>query len=118
MRRNHVELKTAIKPFAFQYVFKVIRADATIYLDNDVWVISSLEMIQDKLTKKSAIFAGGAKDTQDQTDLTILSSGVYNLGFVAFSNTPTSMRFLKWWGERLASFDFTNLFIILLLIKR
>ena len=111
---NSIELQSTLKPFAFQYTLDVVGADAAIYLDNDIWVTSSLEEIQNELLIRSAIVTPHCltpipEDGRKQRDIDILGSGVFNFGFVAFSKTEHTDNFLQWWGERLSLFGFANL---------
>ena len=110
---NLVELQTTLKPFAFQYAFKEFGADSAMYLDNDVWVTSSLEGIQTELASRSAVVTPHCSspiphDGRKQTDKNILSSGVYNFGFVAFSKSDATDKFLAWWAERLSLYGFVD----------
>ena len=52
---NLVELRTTIKPFAFQYSFQKLGVDSAIYRDNDIWVISSLETLNNESLTRSTI---------------------------------------------------------------
>eukprot|EP00978_Attheya_sp_CCMP212_P006830 scaffold15932_cov95-Attheya_sp.AAC.4 len=110
---NLVELQTTIKPFAFQYTFQEIGADSAIFLDNDIWVVSSLEEIQDELSRRSVVVTPHIsspipEDGMKPKDKDMLQAGVFNFGFVAFSNTPTAGTFLTWWGERLTLYGYVN----------
>ncbi|KAL3936338.1 MAG: hypothetical protein SGARI_002600, partial [Bacillariaceae sp.] len=108
-----VELQTTIKPFAFQYVFQKFGASSTIFLDNDIWVTSSLLPLQRELQKRSAvvtphILSPIPEDGNKQKDKDILTAGVFNFGFVAFKNSPTAMAFLDFWSQRLTSYGFVD----------
>lgn len=111
---NMVELQTTLKPFAFQYMFQKIGAKASIYLDNDIWVTSTLLPLQLELQRHSAIVTPHIvspipEDGKKQKDLDILNCGVFNFGFVAFSNTPQSAKFLQFWGQRLTIYGYADL---------
>lgn len=108
-----VELQTTLKPFAFQYVFQKLGASSAIFLDNDIWVTSSLLPLQRELQKRSAvvtphIISPIPEDGNQQKDLDILSSGVFNFGFVAFRNSPTASSFLEFWSQRLTFYGFVD----------
>ena len=108
-----VELQTTLKPFAFQYMFKKIGATATIFLDNDIWVTSPLLSLQLELKRRSAIVTPHIvspipEDGNNQKDLDILIAGVFNFGFVAFSNTPQAAKFLQFWGQRLMIYGYVD----------
>ena len=110
---NMNELQSTLKPFAFQYAFQSLKADAVIYLDSDIWVTSSLEGVQQHLSHNSAVVTPHystpiPEDGKKLNDKDILAKGVFNFGFVAFSNTSSSANFLNWWGERLILYGFAK----------
>jgi len=110
---ERIELQTTMKPFAFMYAFNVFKADQVIFLDNDIWVTSSLGEIQYELSRRSCVLTPHSttpipEDGKMQRDKNILASGVYNFGFVGFSNTPQTAAFLDWWGERLNLYGFVR----------
>ena len=41
------------------------------------------------------------EDNYRLNELDILLAGVYNLGFIAISQNPTTRNFLEWWQKRL-----------------
>ena len=106
VRYSVMELNTAIKPACFLYLFESLGADSAVYLDPDIYVLAPLEHVEARLE-------GGADlvltphstmpldDGGDPDDLRLLRTGVYNLGFAAFQNTPAARAFLHWWRDRL-----------------
>jgi len=109
-----VELQTTIKPFAFQYTFQHFGAKSAIFLDNDIWVTSPLVEIEKQLKRHSAVVtphvsAPIPEDGKKLNNKNILQTGVFNFGFVAFSNTDTAASFLRFWAEQLSLYGFTNL---------
>ena len=108
-----VELQTTLKPYAFRYTFQKTNADAVIYLDNDIWVTSSLEELQKQLGSRSVVLTPHCsspipQDGRKQTDKNILSSGIFNFGFVAFSRSDSTDKFLAWWSQRLNLYGFVD----------
>eukprot|EP00529_Nitzschia_sp_RCC80_P004518 CAMPEP_0113498980 /NCGR_PEP_ID=MMETSP0014_2-20120614/31491_1 /TAXON_ID=2857 /ORGANISM="Nitzschia sp." /LENGTH=912 /DNA_ID=CAMNT_0000393099 /DNA_START=472 /DNA_END=3210 /DNA_ORIENTATION=- /assembly_acc=CAM_ASM_000159 len=109
-----VELQTTLKPFAFQYTFEKLGAGSAIFLDNDIWVTSSLHPLQQELQTRSAlvtphILSPIPEDGNRQKDIDILKAGVFNFGFVAFKNSPPAAAFLKFWSERLTYYGFVDI---------
>eukprot|EP00586_Coscinodiscus_wailesii_P007771 CAMPEP_0172521998 /NCGR_PEP_ID=MMETSP1066-20121228/292886_1 /TAXON_ID=671091 /ORGANISM="Coscinodiscus wailesii, Strain CCMP2513" /LENGTH=753 /DNA_ID=CAMNT_0013304963 /DNA_START=140 /DNA_END=2401 /DNA_ORIENTATION=- len=108
-----VALQTTIKPFAFRYAFKELDVVSAIYLDNDIWVTSSLEFVQSQLERRSVVVTPHIaspipEDGKRQRDKNILASGVFNFGFVGVSNTGASLKFLEWWGARLVLYGYSD----------
>jgi glycosyltransferase involved in cell wall biosynthesis len=108
---NLVELQTTMKPYAFQFTFQERGASAVLYIDNDIWVTDSLEEIQHHLSHRSSVLTPHysspiPEDGKKQKDKDVLASGVFNFGFVAFSNTASTAKFLEFWAERLSLYGF------------
>ena len=106
-----VELQTTIKPFAFQYTFQRFGADSAIFLDNDIWVTGSFEELQDELSKYSVVVTPHITsptplDEFALSNIDFLPTGIYNFGFVAFSNTASSKIFLDFWAQHLTLYGF------------
>jgi len=105
-RYDVTEFSTAIKPAAFRHLMDGDRYDAVVYLDPDVYVVSPMAELLDRL-------AGGAEavltphicapveDGQKPDDHSMLQSGVYNLGFLTLAAGEETQRFLAWWQRRL-----------------
>ncbi len=100
-----MELSTAIKPFTFLLFFKTIPGARVVYLDPDILVF-------DRLDEVISAFSDGREmiltphimkplqDGRQPDDLTIMKSGIYNLGFAAIRNAPEAKDFVLWWADR------------------
>jgi len=105
-----IELNTAVKPFYIDYLYEQEpEADAVIYLDPDMVVYGSLCPLTESLkaynlilTPHSCTFDDSPMNMYFETGM--LSTGVYNLGFLATSRSETTLSFLKWWQKRLKAF--------------
>lgn len=107
------EFCTSVKPFCFQYLFKQYAAEKVIYLDPDIMVFSSFcdidallnnykIIITPHITTIDCLFKG------DRSEQGLLSTGLYNLGFLALTKCETIEYFLEWWAERLKSKCFVD----------
>ena len=100
-----LELNTAVKPFAFEYLFKKLSYSKVIYFDPDIRVYGSLQGLLDYLDDYQVVITphltGPLNDglRPDETD--ILKAGSYNLGFIALSNGEESRHLLSWWSNHL-----------------
>lgn len=102
---NVIEFSTAIKPFFITYFFKK-NYDKVVYLDPDMYIYNNLNIIYNNLDdydfiitphiRKHYIEFNGSTSEEE-----ILFVGIYNLGFFAVRNTSISLRFIKWWEEKL-----------------
>jgi hypothetical protein len=109
-----VEFSTTIKPLAFLYLFQILHIPYALYFDNDVWVTHSLNpllnLLADKLTVLTPhISVPIPEDGKHQRDINILKAGVFNFGFVSFTNHPKTLTLLTWWYERLRYYGYVQL---------
>lgn len=99
-----LELNTAVKPFVIKYLFTK-SYQKVVYLDPDIFVYNSLENIFDSLKTSDVVvtphLTEPLADKYRPSDLDILRSGIYNLGFVAVKATSEVHRFIEWWGDKL-----------------
>lgn len=105
MRYDIVEFNTAIKPFAFQHFLRRM-AGPVVYLDPDIQLFRPLTEVVDA-------FAAGAEAVitphicqpldmvHNPTELKLLRTGVYNLGFCALANTMDARKFAAWWARKM-----------------
>lgn len=105
-----VELSTAIKPFMLKKLLERDDCAGVIYLDPDTVLFSRLDDVLHAL-KESNIALTPHQVTPEASvtsvmdnEICSLKHGVYNLGFVAVSPSPTGIAFAAWWAERLYYF--------------
>lgn len=112
MARDHtvVELNTAVKPFYIEHFYRRDPAvEAVIYLDPDILVYSSFKLIADKLGTCNIVVTPHSCTFDDSTvnvyyEKGMLTTGIYNLGFIATSRHETTFAFLKWWQKRVCHY--------------
>lgn len=102
-----VELCTAVKGVALEYIFSQYLADQVFYFDPDMVVFDRLDELQQLLSSSSVLLTPHQTEPET-TDMGILDNevssllhGVYNLGFVGVRNVPEGRKFARWWAERL-----------------
>lgn len=105
-RYDITELNTAVKPFYFRYFFeKYPEAKKIIYLDPDIIVFQPLKALLGQLDTHTAVLTphlcSPLHDHHKPSELDHLNTGVYNLGFCAFTRSNLIMTFLDWWAEKL-----------------
>jgi len=106
-RYDVVELNTAVKPFFFKHLYqRDPSTEAVIYLDPDILVCTPFQELEEKLrthkiivTPHSCTFDNSA--TVIYYEQGMLSSGIFNLGFLATSRSEATKAFLDWWEYRL-----------------
>jgi hypothetical protein len=104
-----VELCTAVKGTAFQYIAARHGAERIYYFDPDILVLNRLDGLERMLDEHSVLLTPHqyAPDTDLQAILDnehcCLRNGVYNLGFLAVKMAGQGTQFIDWWAERLRS---------------
>ena len=100
-RYSIMELNTAVKPFALADLFNRRRYDTLLYIDPDILIFRPLTDIYDAFDSASIVLTPHIRrpyyDDRLPSDLTILQSGTYNLGFLGLKNSKSSTRMLEWW---------------------
>lgn len=99
-----LELNTAIKPFIFAQLFNE-SASKVIYFDPDIQLFSSGVGLLSRLDNYDVVLTPHLTDflydDHHPSDLAILQSGTYNLGFLALRRAETTTRLLNWWQKKL-----------------
>lgn len=99
-----LELNTAIKPWVFEALF-ARGYERVIYFDPDIHVYGSVAPILARLDHAQIVLTPHLTDRLDDgrnpTELAILQSGSYNLGFIALKQTEDTRRFVRWWQSKL-----------------
>lgn len=107
LRYDIVELNTAVKPFYIEYLYRQNpQAEAVVYLDPDILVLSDLTPVLSKLEYNNILVTPHSctfddSPTNIKYEIAMLSMGVFNLGFLATAKSQTTLSFLKWWQARL-----------------
>jgi hypothetical protein len=100
-----LELCTAVKPYAVQRLMERYGADRVLYFDPDIRVYGDLDSVLSALNEHTVVLTphltAPLEDEARPTDLDILRSGSYNLGFIGIRRCEESGRFLNWWQARL-----------------
>jgi glycosyltransferase involved in cell wall biosynthesis len=99
-----LELNTAIKPWVIAELF-ARGYDRVIYFDPDIKLYGPVAPILDALEHSQIVLTphltGRLDDGRKPTELAILQSGSYNLGFIALRRTDSTQRFVEWWQRKL-----------------
>ncbi len=102
---NVIEFNTSIKPFCFKKLFNQGYEKVT-YLDPDMFVADKLDYLWDNLDHYSIILTPHISCCKldfngAQTEKSILSCGIFNLGFASIKNDAVGRRIVEWWCVRL-----------------
>ena len=97
-----LELNTNVKP-TFLKKLLGLGVDKLIYFDPDILICSSLDLIYEALAENEILLTPHCMSPNEESpydEVLLLLNGVFNLGFVAASNTAEAQRFLAWWEHR------------------
>jgi glycosyltransferase involved in cell wall biosynthesis len=100
-----IEFNTAIKPFVFSHLFEEFEYEKICYIDPDILLFGPLNEAFEALNDHNIVLTPHMmmplQDGKEPSDLTIMKSGVYNLGFLGVRRDPFSAALLAWWSDRL-----------------
>jgi glycosyltransferase involved in cell wall biosynthesis/lipopolysaccharide biosynthesis glycosyltransferase len=101
-----IELNTAVKPYLLAHLMEHREIDRLIYFDPDILVVDRLSEAWDLLDKHSIVLTPHLTepvedDGKKPSEIDILLSGTYNLGFLGLARSEATRRLLTWWQERL-----------------
>ena len=105
-RYTQLELNTAVKPWAFEHLFASDGYDRVIYFDPDIFLYTPLVELVHALDKGNNIvltphLTGPLDDDKRPTELEIIRSGTWNLGFMAARGGKVVSDLLRWWQQKL-----------------
>jgi len=104
-RYGIMELNTAVKPWMFAYLRRQ-GYQRVVYLDPDILVVNRLIDIERLLDEGIAVvvtphLTAPIDDGCHPSELDIMRSGAYNLGFMAIAGVPAADAFIDWWQDKL-----------------
>ncbi|WP_085710806.1 MULTISPECIES: hypothetical protein [unclassified Pseudomonas] len=105
-----VELCTAVKGTAAEVLAQRPGVDKVMYLDPDIKVFNSLNVLAELLDQHEILLTPHLLDKESDVasicdnELSALKHGVYNLGFFAARTTGQGLEFIQWWANRLRLF--------------
>lgn len=104
-RYTIIELNTAVKPFVLADLFRRRKYETLIYLDPDIYVFRPLTHVYEALLSTSIVLIPHMRrpyhDGAMPSDVVILQSGTYNLGFIGLRAGETATKLLEWWMGKL-----------------
>jgi hypothetical protein len=97
-----IELSTNVKAFALRRLLS--QYGYVLYLDPDIKVFDSLDVVFSELRDASAVVTPHSLtpilDGKNPNDVEFLRFGSFNLGFIGVAATEEAFRFLDWWAAR------------------
>jgi len=109
-RHRLVELCTAVKGTAFQYIADRFGAERIYYFDPDIIVANRLDDLERALDAGSVLLTPHSIEMETDpmavvdNEICCLRNGVYNLGFLAVRMNRNGRKFIDWWADRLRNY--------------
>ena len=104
-RYTILELNTAVKPFALEYLLRNTDSDSVCYIDPDIWIKSPLVEVFEAYKTANLVLTPHMRepfwDNKAPSETGILQSGTYNLGFVGLKKSDDAFKLLRWWQDKL-----------------
>jgi hypothetical protein len=104
-RYSVLELSTAVKPWLLRHLMSSTDAPIT-YLDPDIKVYAPLTELDERAVRHGLVLIPHNErpipdDGERPSQIDILRTGVYNLGYVSLAPRPEIWWLLDWWADRL-----------------
>jgi hypothetical protein len=105
-----VELCTAVKGTAFQYIASQFGAERIYYFDPDILVLNRLDDLERTLDRHSVLLTPHSSEPETDIQAVLdnehccMRHGVFNLGFLAVRMAGQGQQFIDWWAERLRTY--------------
>jgi glycosyltransferase involved in cell wall biosynthesis len=105
-RYSILELNTALKPYAFQWLEEHHPDALVVYLDPDILVLARLDEVvaaadAGALAVVTPHLTAPLDDGKQPDELAIMRAGTYNLGFIALGSHPQRPALTAWWARHL-----------------
>jgi len=104
LQYSMLERATALKPWAIEYLLNE-GYQAAIYFDSDIKLYSPLSELRVALNCHDIVLTPHTlkpyPDEAIPNETTIHLSGIFNLGFAAFKDSPNVRNALRWWKSKL-----------------
>ncbi|KKQ72081.1 MAG: group 1 glycosyl transferase [Candidatus Peregrinibacteria bacterium GW2011_GWC2_39_14] len=104
---NVTELNTAVKPYFIEYLYnKHPEINKICYFDPDIHFYKTMAELSQLLDKHNFVVTPHTtspipEDGCSPSEVDLLLSGSYNLGFIGTRRNEETFKMLKWWQERL-----------------
>ena len=100
---NVLELSTAVKPWLLKHLLGERGIEHLAYLDPDIQIFDPLSEVDALLRDNELVVTPHAtepmpRDGRKPSEAEILTSGVYNLGFIGMARGAETDHLLDWWA--------------------
>ena len=107
-----LELNTGVKPSFLKHIL-ALGIEQVVYFDPDICIYKEVDPIYEALKFSSIVITphilSPTAHQEHVYEKELLGTGVFNLGFVAVTNSGQGCDFLDWWEERCLRLGFQDL---------
>ena len=113
-KHSVVELCTAVKGLAFEYIIKHYQCDNVIFFDPDIVIFSPLDELIDNFKDSNILITPHQLQPEKipsaivDNEICFLRHGTFNLGFLGVKNSPEGITFIQWWANRCLDFCYSD----------
>jgi len=105
LRYSVLELSTAVKPWLLRHLLAETGGPVT-YLDPDIRIFGSLQRLDHLAERHGVVLTPHTskpipQDGRRPSQVDVMISGIYNLGYVTLADRPETEELLDWWADRL-----------------
>ena len=110
---NISEISFSLKPILAEYILNNFQeTEHLFYFDGDIKVYDRLREAEDMFGNFDLLltphFTHPVNDEKVPSELDILRTGLYNMGFAGFKNSDNARKILAWWKKRVLDFGYEN----------
>ena len=108
------EFCCSLRGLLHEYIYTKTDIERWIFLDSDIMVVNSLEVIFEQLKTNDILLTPHARTPLQEEkyinphEVSFLVCGCYNGGFLGLKRTENTYAFIKWLKKRLANFCFND----------
>lgn len=107
------EICFSLKPILAEYLIKNKPGLSHLfYFDSDIRIYRSLKEAEHLLETHDLVltphFTNPVRDDKVPSELDILRTGIYNMGFAGFRHSENTLKILQWWKQRVLQYGFEN----------
>ncbi len=107
------ELCCALRGMLHEYMWENTDAQSWLFIDSDILVCSSLEVILRQLDTTSILICPHCTTPVEMKfvihhEITLLQMGLYNAGFLGLRRTNETRKFISWFKDRLQLYGFNK----------
>ncbi|MDJ0743972.1 MAG: glycosyltransferase [Xenococcaceae cyanobacterium MO_167.B27] len=113
-KHSVVELCTAVKGLALQYIMNHYQCDHVIFFDPDIAIFYPLDELITNFETSNILITPHQLEPEKvssaivDNEISFLRHGTFNLGFLGVKNSSEGIKFIDWWANRCLNFCYAD----------